>query len=347
MRLLFFNYAYLDHGSAQDLHAYMEVARRLGHEVALYGVPHGPSPFLYTLDVDEADAIVLLFEFTSYVPPLTQLQLVSKVPRERRLVIDCDGKYNRALRVEGDVNHMDEEASRRWIEVCDSLSDKICQPTLHPLRPNVRPFFFHAYNPAWERPLALEGKEYGLAYVGNNWFRWRALRRVLEAAAPVADRLGGMALVGNGWASVPPRPDSTVPLDAYHTDPGYLQRAGVEVMPPVRFDEVIGAMSRALINPVLLRPLFDHLRLVTCRTFETPAASTIPLFAQPPEYVREIYGADALELVLPQERPEEKFLDILSRPGHYAPLVLELRRRLAEHHSYEARLHELVEIVAS
>ena len=46
----------------------------------------------------------------------------------------------------------DHSASRRWVEVCDSLSDKIYQPTLHPLRPNVGTFLFHAYDPAWERP---------------------------------------------------------------------------------------------------------------------------------------------------------------------------------------------------
>src|SRR5207245_1600901 len=50
-------------------------------------------------------------------------------------------------------NHRDAAASRRWIDVCDSLSDKICQPTLHPLRENVRTFLFYAYNPAWEVPL--------------------------------------------------------------------------------------------------------------------------------------------------------------------------------------------------
>ena len=38
-------------------------------------------------------------------------------------------------------------------ELCDSLCDKIFQPTYRPLRPNVRPFLFHAYDPAWERPL--------------------------------------------------------------------------------------------------------------------------------------------------------------------------------------------------
>ena len=47
------------------------------------------------------------------------------------------------------------------------------------------------------------------------------------------------------------------------------------------------------VQPGLYRPLFDHLRLVTCRTFETPAANTIPLFAQDAAFVEEIYGPEA------------------------------------------------------
>jgi hypothetical protein len=97
---------------------------------------------------------------------------------------------------------------------------------------------------------------------------------------------------------------------------------------------------------VLLRPLFSHLRLVTCRTFETPAANTIPLFAQSADYVREIYGERAVELVL-GDRPTEQIADVLSRPEHYAEIVQDIRRYLAEHHSYAARLQELTRIIAS
>jgi hypothetical protein len=81
-----------------------------------------------------------------------------KAPRERRIVIDCDGNYNDAISVGGDYNHQDASASRVWTDICESLADKIYQPTLHPLRSNVRPFFFHAYDPAWEKPLDFSAK---------------------------------------------------------------------------------------------------------------------------------------------------------------------------------------------
>jgi hypothetical protein len=186
-----------------------------------------------------------------------------------------------------------------------------------------------------------------MLYVGNHWFRWRALRRELRAVEPVRERLGGIALVGQGWDSAKPWGGPTFLEDAYATDPDYLHQLGVEVLPPVPFDQVITQMGRGVFNPVLLRPLFDHLRLVTCRTFETPAAGTLPLFCQDAAFVAEIYGDEAAELVLPQERPEEKVLDLLRRPRHYGAMVERVRRRLAEEHSYVVRLQELIRIVES
>jgi hypothetical protein len=272
---------------------------------------------------------------------------VGKVPRRRRVVIDCDGAYNDAIRVEGDANHPDAEAARRWVAVCDSLADKVCQPTLDPERPNVRPFLFHGYSPAWERPLNFGGKEFGMVYVGNNWFRWRAMRRVLRAIGPIRHQVGRIGIVGNGWDSPAPWANPSLPEDAYATDPVHLRELGVEVLPPIHFDGVVEQMGRGVFSPVLLRPLFDRLRMVTCRTFETPAAGTLPLFCQEPGFVAEVYGDEAAELVLPRDHPEGKVLDLLRRPGYYAEVVRSIRRGLAERHSYRARLQELVEIVRS
>src|SRR2546430_17683186 len=101
-------------------------------------------------------------------------------------------------------------------------------------------------------------------------------------------------------------------------------------------------MSRGASTPVISRPLCDHLQMVTCRTFETPAANAIPLFTQSPEYVEAIFGEDALELILPNERPHEKILEFLSAPERYATTVMAIGRRLAERHSYEGVLQELI-----
>lgn len=349
MRLMFVYYIMDDAGSAQDIRNYAHVAKALGHEVALYGLDP-ESSFDLSQDVESADVIVFIFEWTTqlrYGDRLDLARMVTRVPRERRVVIDCDGAYNEPISVGGDYNHRDAAASQHWIDVCDSLSDKVCQPTLHPVRPNVRPFFFHAYDAGWERPLDFRAKEYGMVYVGHSKFRWWPMQRVLKAVEPNREDVGRIGIVGHGWDALPEWAPRMQIEDYFYTDKAYLQKLGVEFIPPIPVEQVIPWMSKALFSPVIYRPLFSHLKLVTCRTFETPAANTIPLFGLDEEYVREIYGECGVELMLPDDRPEEKIRDFVDRPEHYTRAIRAIRKRLAEAHSYPARLRQLIEIVES
>jgi len=367
MRLMFVYWRIGNAGSAQDILQYARVAPSLGHEVVMYAPEQPDSPFECSLDLESADAVVFVFEWNLYLFPggdkkqggvyrdglmgighLNVAKLFSRVPRARRVILDCDGMYNDAMQVCGDFNHPNAEASRHRIELCDSLSDKIFQPTYRPQRPNVGTFLFHAYDPAWARPLDFGDKPYGMIYVGNNWFRWRALNRVLQAIEPIRDRVGPAALVGQDWAAMPWWVPSPLREQAYFTDPDYLRRIGIEVRAPVPVEQVIPAMGEAVFNPVLIRPLFVRLGLVTCRTFETPAANTIPLFAQDAEYVTRVYGEGAGPLVLRDgAEATDQILDVLDRPEAYADAVREVRQHLVERHSYAMRLQELVRIVSA
>ncbi len=186
-----------------------------------------------------------------------------------------------------------------------------------------------------------------MVYVGHSKFRWSPMERVLQAIEPIHEQVGRIALVGHGWDALPPW---AVPMrmeDAFYTDQAYLRKLDVEIVPPVRFEQVIPWMSRAVFNPVLLRPTFKRLRLVTPRLFETLAASTIPLFSMDPEHVREIYGECATELLLPVDHPEQRILDIVRRSKRYTKVVEDIRRHLAEKHSHAQRFQELIEIVES
>jgi len=339
-----------DAGSAQDMHNYIRAAEELGHEVVLYGRPGVLPHFRFSLDIHSADAVFFIFEWTTQLrfgDPLDWARLASKVPRHARYVIDCDGAYNPVINVEGDLNHRDAASSRNWMQICESLADKIFQPTLHPLQPNVRSFFFHAYDPAWEQPLDFHNKEYGLIYVGHAKFRYFPMMRVLRAIEPIRESFGRIAVVGHGWNSIPPWANWMKIEDYFYTDQAYLKKMGVEYVEPVPFGEVIGWMSKGVLSPVIYRPLFSHLRFVTCRTFETPAANTIPLIGLDAGYVREVYGDEAIELVLPQEfaAAQEKVADMVRRPKHYAGIVMSVRKHLAERHSFKARLQQMVEIV--
>jgi hypothetical protein len=355
MKLMFVYWAMEDQGSGLTIQGYTEAARTLGHEVSVYGrwIPGKVNPVIplnYSLDIESADAVIFIFEWTTQLKPGDQLdmvRLVSKVPRNRRVIIDGDGNYNDAMHVADDYNHPDAAASQRWIDSCDSVSDKICQPTLHPLRPNVMPFLFYAYNPSWEQPFDAGRHEFDMIYIGHSKFRWQPMMRLLKGVETIREQLGRIGLVGYGWDS-PPRWANSMKLEqAYFSDSDRLQTLRVETLPPVRFEYVIDWMSKARFNPVLLRPLFRHLRIVTPRLFETVAANTIPLFVLDPTHAREIYGEQALELVLPEEHPQEKILDIIHHPERYRDVAIGIRQHLVENHSHSARFRRLTEIIQS
>lgn len=338
-----------DAGSAQTIFNYARAAEELGHEVVLYAPEDPESRFQCSLDVEAADGLVFVLEWNIYLHNHEPLDLegpVARSARERRVVIDDDGMYNRPVLVDGDYNHPAEEDCRKRRELYDWIADKIYQPTLHPEPDNVDSFLFHGYDPKWALPLDFGGKEFDMFYVGSNWFRWKALVRVLSAIEPIRDSIGRIGLVGHGWEEAPWWVEESFRNAAYFTDPAYLAGLGVEVGAAVQIEEVLPTMSKGVFNPVLVRPTFNHFQLVNPRLFETPAANTIPLFNLDEQYVREIYGEGAEELVLGEDASDQ-ILDVLDRPEYYAGIVDGVRSHLAEKHSFRSRIEELIEIVES
>ena len=348
MNIVFVYWGYENAGSMLDLRGYSRAAEKMGHKVTIYGpneVTYAPN---YSKDLREADAVVFVVEWTTdlqFGDRVDWARLIASVPRSRRVVIDCDGAYNEPTRHHGDYNHKSEESSQRWLEVCDGIADKICQPTVKPQRKNVRPFLFHIYDPSWESPLEFSNKEFDMIYVGHTKFRWRGMSRVLHAIEPLRSKVKRIGLVGEGWDN-PPEWTQWHEIKAdYEVDREYLKKLNVELFPPIPYREVTDTMNKAVFNPVMYRPLFEKLDFVTCRTYETPAAGTIPVFVLEPAYIREVYGEAALELVLPQEHPEDKISDVLSRPEHYAGIVRDIRADFGVRHSPESRLKELIGII--
>jgi len=133
--------------------------------------------------------------------------------------------------------------------------------------------------------------------------------------------------------------------DAYYSDVEYLRSLDVETLDPVPFEAVIDWMSKATFNPVISRPTFAAMQLVTPRFFETPAADTVPIFGLDAAYVAEIYGAACEELVLHDDR--DMFVNMMRRPERYRSLVRAIRQHLTAHHSQVVRLKELIDIVES
>jgi len=341
---------------------YIQVGKELGHEVAVFGEQSSEEPVVpYSLDVKGFDFVLFVVYETKDFPDLPYLaRLLDGVPKERRVVIDCSGRYNETIRVEHDFNHLeklDGHQGWEWVEGIQALSDRILQPTLTPLRKDVRSFLFHGYNPAavarsYESPReaarAWSGgdgarKPYGVAYVGHNWQRWSQIRRFLEAIEPLQEELGPICLAGWRWDE---RPDwaTELGLAGIDTDPALLKRMGVETKWPIPFNETINFMGQARFCPIFHRPLFNHLGLVTVRTFETFCADSIPVLILPDELVEAIYGTTGRPLASGADIAG-RLTDMMHRPEVYWDAVLKTRAHLAQHHSYQQRFKELLAIL--
>src|SRR5512135_1466188 len=341
---------------------YVQVGKALGHEVAVFGEQSSEEPTVpHSLDVKGFDFVIFVVYETKDFPDLPYLaRLLDGVPRERRVVIDCLGRYNETIRVEHDFNHLeklDGHQGWEWVEGIQAISDKILQPTLTPLRPDVRPFLFHAYDSAAvARPYGTpreaarawlgDGgprKPYGLVYVGHNWQRWSQVRRFLEAVEPLREELGPICLAGWRWDE---RPDwaTELGLAGVDVDPALLKRLGVETRWPIPFNEVIDFMEQGRFCPIFHRPVFNHLGLVTTRTFETFCADTIPLLMLPDDLVEAIYGPAARPLA-PGNDVAGRLRDMMRHPEVYWDALFEVRAHLARHHSYQQRFKELLAVL--
>src|SRR5262245_20049706 len=131
---------------------YVRVGKALGHEVALFSDPIGDMPDVPTSrDPKAFDYVMFVVYETPDFPDLPYLaHLLDGVPRERRIIVDCAGRYNETIQVEHDFNHlekMDNHMGWEWIDGFGAVAKTIVQPTLAPLRPDARGFLFHGFDP--------------------------------------------------------------------------------------------------------------------------------------------------------------------------------------------------------
>jgi len=342
---------------------YVRVGKSLGHEVALFSEPIADMPDVPTSREPKAfDHVIFVVYETPDFPDLPYLaHLLDGVPREQRTIVDCTGRYNETIQVENDFNHlekMDNHMGWEWIDGFAAVAKTILQPTIAPVRADVRGFLFHGFDPAaverrydtperaarsWAGKTA-DSKQYGMVYVGNNWQRWSQMRSLLKAIEPMKQTVGPICLTGWAWDH---RPAWAAELDiqGIDTDAAMLQQMAVELKGNISFDQVIPLVSQARFCPVIHRPLFNHLGLVTNRTFETFCSDTVPLLMLPNQMIESIYGP-AARLLAVGEDVAGHIQDIMCRPEVYWDAILKTRAYLADRHSFQRRFEELSAILA-
>lgn len=342
--------------STFTLQRYLEAGKRLGHSVAVYGTPNSDVPELpYTTDLDDVDLALFIIQIPTDFPDMPLLaRLLDGIPREKRIVVDLWGRYNDTIRIDHDFNHLeklDDHLGWEWEDAIEAVSDVIVQPTLKPLRQNVGTFLFHGFEPACvarnyasadQAAAAWRSKPYGAMYVGSNWHRWHQVRRFLEQYGTVRDTVGPMYLIGWDWWE---RPQWAIDqgIMGVDTDQAFLDSLKVEVRDGVRFNAINSLLDEARFVPVIHRPLFRLLGMVTGRTFEAFHADTLPVLLLPHDLVEAIYGPAALTLA---PHDVAAFLsDAMKRPEKYWDAVLQTREHLARHQSYATRYAELEALI--
>ena len=341
---------------------YAKLGKSLGHHVSLFSEPIGDVPDVPTSREPKAfDYVMFVVYETPDFPDLPYLaHLLDEVPRERRIIVGCTGRFNETIHVEYDFNHlekMDNHQGWEWIDGFAAVAKTILQPTLAPVRSDAHGFLFHGFDPAaverrydtagdaalaWARN-GTEQKKYGLVYVGNNWQRWSQMRSLLQKIEPIKQSIGPICLVGWAWDY---RPDWAAELgvQGIDTDSVMLQQIGVEIKGNISFDQAIPFISQARFCPVIHRPLFNQLGLVTNRTFETFCSDTVPLLMIPDHMAKSIYGPGA-SLLTVGEDVAGHIEDALRRPEEYWDAILKTRAYLADRHSFQKRFEELSAIL--
>jgi hypothetical protein len=277
-----------------------------------------------------------------FLTPEARRQLEVACPRSRRVLIDPDGRYSPLITLEADANHATPESRDEWVAEFEGLSDIILQPSLGAPAPGTEPFLYFGIDTHRQRPPCGESKQFDIVYVGNNWYRWQDMVWFVNAWSRVRDRVARMAVFGQWWTGDPA--PGCEPQTYSH--PTFLADSGVDTFPPAPFDDVELTMGRGRLSPIFIRPVLRAMELATPRMFETFAADTVPILPPYFGYARALFGEAVQPLLMPDD-PADAIVAILENYACHAAAAREVAARLAQEHSYEVRLVQLVELALS
>lgn len=342
MKIAFVGRFYWHNGSSHALLGYRRAAEAIGFDVRVSEIGIVDQTVRSLIPIAPADwcpdLLVCVFE-ERFLREGGFRKIETSVPRDRRIVIDPDGKYTETVTFEGDCNHFNASEAKNWRDDFERISDKILQPSLGKLPTGVSRFLYFGVDLHRVSRVASD-KVFDVVYVGNNWYRWAEIMWLFGSLSRIRGRLGRLAIFGQYWGGIP--------LENYETetfsDPNFFRMNGIETFGPVPFDKVEETMEKGFLSPIFARPILRHLKLVTPRMFETFAAATVPLLPENVIYALPLYDSGAKFLVL-GSCPSKTVQEALSNYGEYSRVANDVRESLQINHNYEVRLRELVALV--
>ena len=133
--------------------------------------------------------------------------------------------------------------------------------------------------------------------------------------------------------------------EATYSDPDFLRQNQIEIYQSALYGQVETTMSRGLLNPILVRPILNHLGFATPRMFETIIADTVPLIPNYFTYAPRLYGMDISQLTLSVDNAANNILKMLENYEENKKLARDIRETLKTQHSYETRLKQLLQYI--
>lgn len=344
-------------GNTHAIANYTRVGAEMGHEIAFFGASqpavyegHYLAPeeqiARFSTDARKFDRIIYLYESKLHKhKALIDANLLDAFPRDKRYILDADGRFNPFTVVDGyDRSHLNETEREEWIDFYDAVSDQIIKPTLTPDKdPKVQTLPIFGFNPDLViKKEHIPEKRYDILNLGHNWWRWKEVsEELLPAFEKIRDQVGEIAFLGMWWDQMPDWAPAMGFEPAFRNEAEKFRKLGIRIEPPVQFTDVIHTMSKAKVNIFTQRPFLAHVKHLTLRYFEEFCADTIPLLMLENELAEAVYGPAARELTM-RGRVAEKILDALKRPDHYRQVVEDARQYMLKHHSYRRRVEELV-----
>ncbi|MBO0764830.1 MAG: hypothetical protein J2P50_09625 [Hyphomicrobiaceae bacterium] len=344
-------------GNTHAISNYIRVGAELGHRIAFYGppqpdvvegwyLPPDMQKARFSTDLKSFDRILYVYESKLHrFKALSEVAILANFPRERRYIVDADGRFNPLIVVDGyDRSHLDETERADWMTHYEALGGHIIKPTIAPVdHPRVKALPFFGFSPDEViDPAKVPPKKYDILHVGHNWYRWKEVsQQLLPAFEEIRAEVGEIAFLGLWWDGVPEWARATGLEPAFRSETERFRKLNIRIEPPVNYTNVIWAMSTGRINIFTQRPFLAHVKHLTLRYFEEFCADTIPLLMVGNDLAEAVYGPAGRELTLPG-RVAEKMLDALKRPDYYREVVEDVRRYMQTHHSFRHRVEELI-----
>lgn len=338
-RLLFVGLFRWNAGSSQTVIGYHRAAADLNIEVAVCSDAGVVDPIVAQHVPVQPNSWATHLVFAYEDPQFLSHDEIGRcldVPRDRRVIIDTDAHWGPDRRF-GTDSTGGIYGSKRWNALYTELSDLILQPRLGLLPQGAEYFPYFGVGDASPNTQPRPGGP-DVQYIGNNWWRWEALRNFLTAAVAPGRQI---TVRGRWWD------DRTCPgyREATYSDPAWLAELRVSLLPSVPIGEVTTTMGTATVAPVLSRPKLSELRMLLPRVFETISSGSLPHFPTTMAYLLEVLPEIAPFVQHDDDDPLVERL--LHEPARYRPAQEAAAAAARDRFSFPATLQRLRDLVAA